>query len=154
MIGVLSGDEIEKAGIIKGAFTDGFRGADYDLHIQEIIRPDGKVCESYTLPPQGIVEVVSRERICLPPDIVGYALVKTGLCNEAILALSIGIVDPGYEGKLSSALINFGRHDKLLASGEVFLRLTFHRIQVPNKIPKPNVQDDVTYLLDKRKKVV
>ena len=53
---------------------------------------------------------------------------KTGLSNDGILALSTGIVDPGYEGRVASILINFGKDSFDLNRGESFLRLTFHKI--------------------------
>ena len=59
------------------------------------------------MPPQGIVQVVSSERVKVPSTITGLATVKTSLCNEGLLALNIGIIDPGYEGAISSFLLNF-----------------------------------------------
>jgi hypothetical protein len=45
--------------------------------------------------------------------------------------LNTGILDPGYEGPLSAAVVNFGKTDKPLKRGEVFLRLTFHPYDPP-----------------------
>jgi deoxycytidine triphosphate deaminase len=46
------------------------------------------------------------ELTVLPDGIAGIDLVKPSLRNEGIIALGIGIVDPGWEGKLSSFLAN------------------------------------------------
>jgi dUTPase len=93
----------------------------------------------------------------LPDGIAGIALVKTSLCNEGILALGIGIIDPGWEGKLSSFLVNFGKTSRSIKEGEVFLRLTFYTLAEQAIAPpkdsnfKQTISDDNVYLLDKRK---
>jgi hypothetical protein len=154
MSGLLNGQEIKDGNFIVDPTDKGFRSASYDIRIGKVIGPDGLLLDSYNLPPQGIVEVVSLERIRLPLEISGYALVKTGLCNEGLLALNIGIIDPGYDGLLSSALVNFSKKDRLLIAGETFLRLTFHRVAASEgaKLPVPMAVED--YVSDKRRKVV
>jgi hypothetical protein len=52
--------------------------------------------------------------------------VKTSLCNEGILALNIGIVDPGFSGPLQCTLVNFGKRRYRLKAGTIFGRITFH----------------------------
>jgi deoxycytidine triphosphate deaminase len=152
--GLLNGDEIRAANIIRGSKESGFRGTSYDVHIAKIIGPKGDLLDKYELPSQGIAEVLSEERFCLPMDITGYALVKTSLCNEGLLALNIGIIDPGYEGKLSSALVNFGKNNRLLCSGETFLRLTFHRTTPVDAKTKPKASVDEEYIREKQKRTV
>jgi len=73
--------------------------------------------------------VVSAETINLPDDVMGYALVKNRLSDAGILAINIGLVDPRYEGPLSSTLINFGSSPHRLRPGDPFLRLTFHKVE-------------------------
>ena len=58
---------------------------------------------------------------------------KTSLCREGILAINVGVVDPGWEGPLSSLLLNFGSDSYALRPGDTFIRLTFHRIENPTK---------------------
>jgi deoxycytidine triphosphate deaminase len=146
---MLSGDEIESLGLIDNADPDCFRAASYDVRIGNVIKPDGKINDSYLLPPQGIAEVVSAEIINLPNDISGIAIVKTSLCNEGILLLNIGIVDPGYNGRLSGFLVNFGRNQRILRKNEIFLRLTFQRIEGGLSRSKTISTDDAKYLFDK-----
>src|SRR6185437_4136614 len=83
----------------------------------------------FYLPPQGMVKVVSRETIKVPQGVAGYALIKNGLSNVGLLAINIGIIDPGYEGPISSTLINFGKNPLLLSPKMTFLRLTFHEYE-------------------------
>jgi deoxycytidine triphosphate deaminase len=106
---LLSGEAIRQGKLINDASEDDYRGASYDLHIGTIIDPTGEATRAYTLPAQGIVEVISRETVSIPKNIAGFATVKTSLCNEGILAINIGIVDPLYSGLVSSFLINFGK---------------------------------------------
>jgi deoxycytidine triphosphate deaminase len=149
---MLTGDEIKRLDIVQGADDRCYRAASYDLRVGVVITPDGSESNLYLLPAQGIVDVVSRERIKLPLDIAGIALVKTSLCNEGVLPLGIGIIDPGYEGKLSSFLVNFGKNHRAIKEGEVFLRLTFYSL-TGEKQPdsRRTTIDDSAYLLDKRK---
>jgi deoxycytidine triphosphate deaminase len=153
--GMLSGKEIKSLGIIQHPVDSSFRRASYDATIGTIITPDGGETDTFLLPSRGMVEVVSSERLKLPPGIAGYATVKTSLCNEGVLAINIGILDPDYEGFVSSTLINFGRSDRSLKIGDAFLRLTFHRFD--NTGISPGNQTVLTgeeYIREKRAKVL
>jgi dUTPase len=138
---VLTGQAIATGGLISTTppHTLRIRDASCDLTVGTIIDPQGKTVSDYVMPPQGIVRVVSEETLKIDPDHVGYVHVKTSLCNRGILTLSIGIVDPGFTGPLGSTLINFGKTAFVIQSGEVFGRLTVHRIANPNPSPTPNV---------------
>ncbi|MBB4364342.1 deoxycytidine triphosphate deaminase [Bradyrhizobium sp. CIR18] len=150
---MLTGSQIRDLGLIVGGIEDCYRGASYDLRLDSVLTNDGKIEEHYSLPAQGIIEVVSIEHINLPKNIAGFAMVKTSLCNEGVLALNIGIIDPGWKGPLSSFLVNFGKNERLLAKGDVFLRLTFQKLeQDVDKLPSTFV-DDQSYLADRRRRV-
>lgn len=153
MSGLLNGEEIKASNLVEGASDRCFRAASYDVRIGKIVGPDGELLDSYKLPAQGIVEVISQERMKLPAGISGYALVKTSLCNEGLLALNIGIIDPGYDGLLSSALVNFSKKDRLLTAGETFLRLTFHRVAEGERSVRSAPIGNDEYIADKRRKV-
>jgi len=90
------------------------------------VTPDGELVEEFALKPQGIVKVISSETVEIPIDVTGYVHVKTSLCNHGVLALNIGIVDPGFSGPLQSTLINFGKTVYRVKRGGIFGRLTFH----------------------------
>ena len=131
---LLNRDQIQAMGLVQNPTAKSYRPASYDLQVGKIIDKSGKVVDSIEIPPQGMVRVISRERVKLPVDVIGNATVRTGLCDDGILAINIGIIDPGYEGLISSTLINFGRTEFPIKDGEVFLRLTFHQI-TPCKNP-------------------
>jgi len=151
---MLTGVEIKQRALVQGGEDSSYRAASYDLRIGKLIKPDGEVTDSYTLPAQGIVEVISKERVNIPGDVAGFAMVKTSLCNEGLLALNIGILDPGWNGPISSFLINFGKNERLLTSDEVFLRLTFHQLSAATPLVKFVTKNDDEYMSDRRRQVV
>jgi dUTPase len=101
------------------------------LTVGTIIGPNGQEesPEGYTLEPQEVVTIVSHERLKLPDTIFGYIMPRYTLNDQGILALSTGIVDPGYEGLISSTLINFSNEGYGLSREQPFLRVTFHEIE-------------------------
>ena len=128
---ILGKKSIKDLGLISKVTDEGKYGdASYDLTVGTIVTPDGDTGKtSFPLKPQGIVKVVSQEEFKLPPDVMGYVHVKTALCNEGVLALNIGIVDPCFSGPLQSALLNFGKVTHRIHKGDVFGRITFHQSQ-------------------------
>jgi deoxycytidine triphosphate deaminase len=149
---LLSCDQIRQRNIVSDGVEDSFRFNSYDLTVGAIIQASGDEVEDHLLKPQGIIEVISRERICLPEDIVGYALVKTKLCNLGILPLNIGIIDSGYQGYLSAMLLNFSNEDFRIDKGDVFLRLTFQECHVASNFQTSEGQPYDKYKCDKKKK--
>jgi deoxycytidine triphosphate deaminase len=154
MYGPLNGEEIKTANLIKNGVDASFRAASYDIRVGVIVSPDGRTCDEFTISAGGIVQVISDENVVIPPDIMGYALIKTSLCNEGILALSIGILDPGYTGKLASALLNFGQNVKLIKKGDVFLRLTFHKISPTSSLDNLRALTDSQYTKDVQQRML
>jgi deoxycytidine triphosphate deaminase len=104
------------------------RASTYDLTIDCVIDSNGtEYRDQYVLRPQEVAWVVSREIVSLPSDVTAMAHIKTGLCNEGLLALNTGIVDPLWSGPLSTPMLNFGKAIHVLRPGDQFLRLTFHK---------------------------
>lgn len=126
---MLSGEEIEKLGLVVGATAEGYRASTYDVRIGEIVASDSLKKRvphaAYVLPPGGMVRVISEELLTLNSTVTGHVLLKNALCRVGVLAIHIGVVDPGYEGPLSTTLINFGRLDYLVELGAPFLRVSF-----------------------------
>jgi deoxycytidine triphosphate deaminase len=131
---VLNRDQIRNRGLIADGLVEGsLRDCGYDLTISSLLgkNDQGRIVESTNeldLEPQGIAVVVSNETLKMPADVCGHALVKTSLCREGVLAMSIGIIDPKWEGPISSVLLNFGRKAYRLKKGDPFLRVTFHAL--------------------------
>jgi dUTPase len=150
---VLNGQEIKSRRLVVNASEPSFRNSSYDLRIGKMLSSEQEGdLDKFVLEPQGVVEVISTERIVLPANVVGYAMVKTTLCNDGIFAINIGIVDPGYSGLLSSTLVNLGKKAYPLLAGQVFLRLVFHEF-TPHPGSTGVTTDDERYVADKRTKV-
>jgi deoxycytidine triphosphate deaminase len=156
----LNSDEIKKKNLIQNPATDkdkdkdDVRAVSYDITIGTIINIDGEEVTEWKLKPQGIIEVISREKVKLPANIAGYALVKTSLCNKGILPLNTGIIDPMYEGNISAMLLNFSKNVYRLNQGDVFLRLTFHDC-LPTQKPQPvQVKSEQEYINSSKNKVL
>jgi len=150
---MLSGEEIQTLRLIDGAHPNNYRATSYDLRAGKIIAPGGKIVDSYNVPPQGIVEIISQESLTLPDHVSGFATVKTGLSTNGLLALNIGIIDPLYRGKLSSFLVNFSKVDFLIENGDVFLRTHFARCETSG-FAKESGDPEGKYESDKKKKMV
>jgi deoxycytidine triphosphate deaminase/cell division protein FtsB len=150
---LLSGEAINQRRLVNNAINGGFRGASYDLHIGKIIDPDGGERDTYELPAQGIVAVVSRETVNIPKNVAGFATVKTSLCDQGILAINIGIIDPLYSSSLSSFLVNFGKNSHVLAAGQVFLRLTFFEF-APDDKSTPFIRSTEDYVREKKRTIL
>lgn len=131
---ILSDKEIKEEKLILDEDESNYRATSYDVSIGKIITTEGKVEEEFIIKPQGIVEVISKERVKLPKYITGYAMVKTSLCNEGILPLNIGIIDPGWEGPLSATLLNFSKKEFRLGKGKIFYGLPFMLVMRPKKL--------------------
>jgi dUTPase len=132
---LLSGEEIKQLGLVEGAKEELYRASTYDLSIEEIIPSGGVIPEGskFPLSSGGMVRVISKECLKLPDTVTGHVLLKNELCTQGVLAISIGVVDPGFEGPISSTLINFGRETCEINKGDAFLRVSFFRCQQSSK---------------------
>jgi deoxycytidine triphosphate deaminase len=144
----LNKDEIEKKQLVHDAVSENYRNASYDLSIVNIIDMDGKSWDEYKLLPQGMIYVVFRERVVLPGDIIGFAHVKTSVTRNGIMATHIGIIDPYYNGFISTLLINFGNTECRFSKGKTALRLTFAPVLSPVEPNKPELLSFEKYVED------
>lgn len=151
---LLNGREISSRGLVRNCRQERFRASSYDVSVGQIIDAKGETHGSYKMEPQGMAIVISRERLALPTDISGYAIPKTGLCNDGVLTLSTGIIDPGYEGHVSSMLINFGSVPYFFKEGDAFLRITFHQLRSVSQTPEAPRSTDAEYLRERQKAAV
>jgi dUTPase len=136
---ILNYREIEPI-IVEDRNNLNFNNASYDLSAGTIMDMKGKIHKKfYKVPPQGMVYVISKEKIKLDYEIIGFAHVKTSLTQKGIMATNIGIIDPGYEGYISTLLINFSKQDWTINLDSQCLRLTFNKINAlpQGSNPKP-----------------
>lgn len=152
-LATLNAEAVKNRGIVQNGKDEQYRAIGYDLSVGHIVRPDGELATRYTLPAQGIVEVISRERLHMPPDVYANVLIKTGLSNEGLLALGIGVVDPGYHGRISSFIVNFSKDPQPLELGQSFLRSVFYEVE-ESKDYRKIIVEDKDYIAASRKRVI
>ena len=131
---LLNSREIVALGLIaEGYQHEHLRDAGYDVTVAKVYGENecGIVStrsDYWELKPQGIAVVVSNEVVRVPSNICAHASVKTTLCREGVIAVNTGIVDPGWQGPISSVVVNFGKESYTLRKDDVFLRLTFSEV--------------------------
>src|SRR5690349_9690219 len=102
------------------------QGSSCDLTIGSIFDHEGKKVEGpFTIKPRHMVQVVSSEVFDLSNRVTGHVTYKTTLTKKGIWALTVGIVDPGWDGPVATTLLNFSRVDHAIAEGDAFLRVSF-----------------------------
>jgi deoxycytidine triphosphate deaminase len=102
------------------------QGSSFDLTIGAIYDSEGNKLEGhFTIKPGHMVQVVSSEVFRLSDRITGHVTYKTTLTKRGIWALTVGIIDPGWEGPIATTLLNFSRVDHTITKGDAFLRVSF-----------------------------
>lgn len=106
---LLNDTEIKRRNLVRGAVDKQFRDTGYDLTVGMILNTAGTDCgNEFVIQGGGIVEVISQEAVVLPFDVTAFAHVKTALVSRGLFPLNIGIIDPGWNAKISATLLNFG----------------------------------------------
>jgi len=130
----LRGQESVRGNFIRNASTSTMRTASYDLSVGTVIETDdNQITHEYTcefaIEPAQMCVIVSKEKVCVPDGFVAYALPKTTLCRRGLLTLNTGIIDPGYDGLISTTAINFSLKPIEIRPGDGFLRIVFHELK-------------------------
>jgi dUTPase len=125
----LTGNESVAIGIIGAANTGNTHLASYDLSADRVIINGETKNLPFSLQPQDMCVVISKEHVKIPPDFVGYALPKTSLCQRGLLTLNTGILDPNYDGLISTTAINFRKESIEILPGDAFLRIVLHQLK-------------------------
>ena len=140
---LLSGKEIKDAGLLKRAKDGNYTSASYYLTVGKIVSMDGKIHDEYKIPPRGMAVLISEEIFNLPDNIIGYTTVKNSLSCDGLLAINVGLVDPGWGQPISSTLINFGSQNRLVLKGDKFLRMTFQKFEINELSQKKETEESV-----------
>jgi len=145
---ILNDEQITAQNLVKDPVARGARASTYDATVGEIIS-EGEIVDenSFTLPKRGIVWVISHEQFTLPPNITGLATLRTTWTHNGILALNLGIIDPGWKGHLATALVNFGNGKFKVSKGEPFFRIMFHE-HAPSQVPPKSSPPERQYMED------
>jgi deoxycytidine triphosphate deaminase len=136
---MIVGHDIITRGLVTGGTVENLKNSTFDLTVGEII-PIGKDAvrartlarargeeppTTYFLEPREMVWVLSKEEFALPKDVTGLATLRTSFTKQGILALNVGIIDPFFQGPISTALINFSDRPRPIQVGEKFFRVAF-----------------------------
>ncbi len=131
-------NDIISNGIVQQPQPDGQRDSTYDATVGTIIS-DGKQIPgtTYLLGPRGVIWVISKEDFNLPKNMTAIAALRTTWAHKGIFALNVGVVDPGWSGPVSTALVNFSTEDFEIKIGNPFMRLMFfeHKVTSPTIVP-------------------
>jgi deoxycytidine triphosphate deaminase len=107
---IVTGAALNPARFFKPGTLPVAQGSSFDLTIGKIYDNKGQeISGPFVLAPNAMVQVVSAEVFSLPPEYTGHVTYKTGLTREGIWALTVGIVDPGWDGPIATTLLNFSR---------------------------------------------
>lgn len=122
---LLAGDELKNRSFFRGG-NPKRRASSFDLTVGGIFNDEGEeISGLYNLQPNEMVQVISAEVFDLPPDITAHVSYKTGMTSKGIWALTVGIVDPGWDCPVSTTLFNFSKVPFPIGKGDVFLRVSF-----------------------------
>jgi deoxycytidine triphosphate deaminase len=138
----LSRQTLKALEIIRNGRDECFTEVGYDLTVGEILefsREGGDsanvrprwVKPPYELKPRTMVVIFSKESVCVPKNVCGFAHPKTALCQDGVLAFNTGIIDPGFGNCLSATIINFSEGKVTLEASTRFLRVCFDHISTP-----------------------
>jgi hypothetical protein len=123
---LLSGEKLNVDGLFAKGALPLKQASSVDLTIGHIFDHSGKKVEGpFRLEPGHMVQVCSAEVFALPNTVTAHVTYKTTLTKQGIWALTVGIIDPGWEGPIATTLLNFSRKDFAVAEGDAFLRASF-----------------------------
>jgi deoxycytidine triphosphate deaminase len=123
---ILIESEIAARNLVGTPQKGGKRPISYDATVGEILMEGKSISgNSFILPPRGIVWVISKETFCLPGDITGLATLRTSWTHQGILALNLGVIDPGWNNHLATAVVNFSKSNFEITKGTTFFRVLF-----------------------------
>ena len=83
--------------------------------------------EDITIKPNEHRLVATNEKIGLSPNIMGILHIRSSFAREGLFA-SLALVDPGFKGQLTIALLNSGKSNLKINRGESFLQLSLIRL--------------------------
>jgi len=121
---ILNREQIAAAGVVTGAVPASCRSTTYDATIGDIIT-QGELWEkdNFVLEKRGVVWVVSAEEFAFGETTTGLATLKTTWTHKGVLALNVGVIDPGWTGPLATALVNFSGGKISIKKGDAFFRV-------------------------------
>lgn len=106
--------------------------------------------EDITLKPGEHRLLATREKVKLSPEVMGILHIRSSFAREGLFA-SLALVDPGFKGQLTIALLNTSKTNLRINRGESFLQLSL--IRMISGVEKPydgSYQDSAGIVESKR----
>lgn len=95
---------------------------------------DLRAGEDYSIRKGETVLVHTMERVGLPADLCGRLFIRSSFAREGVIG-SFALVDPGFRGQLTLALVNMGKGDVRIVKGERVAQLVLDRLETPAEKP-------------------
>jgi hypothetical protein len=83
--------------------------------------------------------VILKGNIRIPRNCFGLACPKTSLSRQGLHVLNTGIVEPGYDGYLSTVVMNYSKKAVGICQDDSFLRVMVYE----SREEYPNTKDDI-----------
>jgi dCTP deaminase len=89
----------------------------------------------YAVPSKGAVLACTKERVCIPPDVVGVIVGKSGVARLFLQVEQAGFLDPNFQGVVTMELYNQLPVPIILRPGQPIAQLVFHELeQFPDRV--------------------
>lgn len=151
--GIIASDElklaVEEGVLLRHSDLKRVRGCSVDLVVGTIFW-DGKIIpwdrvsppQQITVPPGGIVGILTAEELELPADVCATAFAINALSSKGFLVLNPGHVDPGFSGPLSVKALNVRKVAIAIHQGEPIFTVILHRLNGVTTEYQHNVSRD------------
>ncbi|WP_171178663.1 hypothetical protein [Ruegeria sp. HKCCD8929] len=139
---LLAGKELDKMKFFREG-NPKKRASSFDLTVGSIFNDEGQeIAGPYNLQPNEMVQVTSAEVFGLPADITAHVSYKTSMTHKGIWALTVGVVDPGWNCPVSTTLFNFSKVPFAISKGDVFLRVSLFKHSPVSELQEgPTIED-------------
>ncbi len=118
-------DEIRLGGLRIDPFSEAsLSSAGYDL----------RSGDDYIIPRGELVLVHTLERVELPAYLSGQLFIRSSFAREGLVG-SFALVDPGFQGQLTLAILNMGKGGVTIAKGERVAQIVMTRLATPSLKP-------------------
>jgi len=115
------------------SYIDVYNGHSSEELMEEIVIKEGA---PFIIQPREFVIAVTKERIVLPPDIMGRLDGRSSLGRLGLVVHSTaGRFDPGWDGKAVMEFGNLGIKPIILYGGMRICAMTFETLSAPAEIP-------------------
>jgi dCTP deaminase len=96
--------------------------------------------------------IATREKIRLSPNVLGILHIRSSFAREGLFA-SLALVDPGFNGQLTIALLNASKTNLRINYGESFLQLSLIRMTSGAEKPYEGVYQDSAGIVESKREV-